>query len=105
MQPAEFYRFCDCVFYTQKTAYGVRISDWSSDVCSSESERLLDRELQCRFRLGGRRFLPVDDPQDEVDHRAIGRERQQYAAVHERRAAVVHELSLEADRRAVGDDP
>src|SRR3546814_7924764 len=29
---------CDCVFFffQQKTAYGMRISDWSSDVCSSD---------------------------------------------------------------------
>src|SRR3546814_16708223 len=28
---------CDCVFFfKQKTAYEMRISDWSSDVCSSD---------------------------------------------------------------------
>src|SRR3546814_5418420 len=35
------YDFCVCVFYIffffkQKTAYEMRISDWSSDVCSSD---------------------------------------------------------------------
>src|SRR3546814_13627160 len=25
-----------CIFFKQKTAYGMRISDWSSDVCSSD---------------------------------------------------------------------
>src|SRR3546814_2219101 len=39
------------VFYKQKTAYEMRISDWSSDVCSSD----LSCERQCaghsRFRL------------------------------------------------------
>src|SRR3546814_11804136 len=25
-----------CFFFKQKTAYGMRISDWSSDVCSSD---------------------------------------------------------------------
>src|SRR3546814_5098703 len=29
-------------FFKQKTAYEMRISDWSSDVCSSESERFED---------------------------------------------------------------
>src|SRR3546814_1143580 len=29
------------VFFTQKTAYDVRISDWSSDVCSSDLVRRL----------------------------------------------------------------
>src|SRR3546814_901541 len=27
---------CFCFFYKQKTAYEMRISDWSSDVCSSD---------------------------------------------------------------------
>src|SRR3546814_9670851 len=27
---------CDIFFFKQKTAYEVRISDWSSDVCSSD---------------------------------------------------------------------
>src|SRR3546814_3124682 len=28
--------FIYCVFFKQKTAYEMRISDWSSDVCSSD---------------------------------------------------------------------
>src|SRR3546814_10576278 len=32
---------CLCFFFKQKTAYEMRISDWSSDVCSSDL--LLDR--------------------------------------------------------------
>src|SRR3546814_9427033 len=27
---------CGCFFFKQKTAYEMRISDWSSDVCSSD---------------------------------------------------------------------
>src|SRR3546814_3061250 len=37
-------------FFKQKTAYEMRISDWSSDVCSSD---LLDHDLH-RFGRGGR---------------------------------------------------
>src|SRR3546814_18811998 len=36
---------CSCVcffFFKQKTAYEVRISDWSSDVCSSDLARLAE---------------------------------------------------------------
>src|SRR3546814_1208031 len=29
-------RFIVCFFFNQKTAYDMRISDWSSDVCSSD---------------------------------------------------------------------
>src|SRR3546814_2323122 len=41
------------MFCKQKTAYDMRISDWSSDVCSSDLfERLnpADRGIQCKFR-------------------------------------------------------
>src|SRR3546814_4735277 len=31
--------FCVFFFFKQKTAYEMRISDWSSDVCSSDLER------------------------------------------------------------------
>src|SRR3546814_7921528 len=33
---AYFVLFCLCFFFKQKTAYEMRISDWSSDVCSSD---------------------------------------------------------------------
>src|SRR3546814_5277396 len=33
-----------CVFFKQKTAYEMRISDWSSDVCSSDLD-LIDRPV------------------------------------------------------------
>src|SRR3546814_7449985 len=45
-------------FFKQKTAYGLRISDWSSDVCSSDlaSMEAID---QLRARLGLDRPIPV----------------------------------------------
>src|SRR3546814_7599083 len=33
-----------CFFFKQKTAYEMRISDWSSDVCSSDLSCLCDRD-------------------------------------------------------------
>src|SRR3546814_2084479 len=43
---------CLCFFFKQKTAYEMRISDWSSDVCSS------DLAAQATYRQGklGRLF-------------------------------------------------
>src|SRR3546814_4438026 len=40
-------RLCDVMFFffKQKTAYEMRISDWSSDVCSSDLGRVDDRAL------------------------------------------------------------
>src|SRR3546814_6157585 len=39
-----------CSFFTQKTAYELRISDWSSDVCSSE---LLDGREEAEIEHAG----------------------------------------------------
>src|SRR3546814_5420021 len=46
-------------FFKQKTAYGMRISDWSSDVCSSDLQRQRqhdrtqeDRQLHAGVPLG-----------------------------------------------------
>src|SRR3546814_9454369 len=49
-------------FFKQKTAYEMRISDWSSDVCSSD---LLDLEL-LPVRL---RHVDVDRPADRARDR------------------------------------
>src|SRR3546814_5805173 len=37
-----FVVLCIFFFFKQKTAYEMRISDWSSDVCSSDLDRLQD---------------------------------------------------------------
>src|SRR3546814_6519995 len=39
-------------FFKQKTAYAVRISDWSSDVCSSDLPHQARRLYTMRERLG-----------------------------------------------------
>src|SRR3546814_4737474 len=36
---------CDFFFFKQKTAYEMRISDWSSDVCSSDLTTALEANL------------------------------------------------------------
>src|SRR3546814_8204811 len=46
-----FYCVCFSVsffFFKQKTAYEMRISDWSSDVCSSDLWRGSNRSINCR---------------------------------------------------------
>src|SRR3546814_4421397 len=42
-------------FFKQKTAYEMRISDWSSDVCSSDLRCAGARSGRCRDRHGHRR--------------------------------------------------
>src|SRR3546814_3001870 len=52
-----------CFFFKQKTAYEMRISDWSSDVCSSDLVAAL------RARIGG----VEEDAVALIDDRALGR--------------------------------
>src|SRR3546814_7027396 len=48
---------CWCFFFKQKTAYDMRISDWSSDVCSSDLKfsnsraEALGRCMTCLYTL------------------------------------------------------
>src|SRR3546814_10906080 len=46
---------CSFFFFKQKTAYEMRISDWSSDVCSSDLGREDQGPGQGRSRPSGRR--------------------------------------------------
>src|SRR3546814_14357173 len=83
-----FYMF---VFFKQKTAYEMRISDWSSDVCSSDLVLGLDHGIAEQ----GRR-LPLDQPR--LPHeRAVGRleladARQRVRIHHPARALPVRRL-------------
>src|SRR3546814_1247146 len=43
---------CCVFFFKQKTAYEMRISDWSSDVCSSDLPQIVER--RARNHLGDR---------------------------------------------------
>src|SRR3546814_3189331 len=52
---------CFVLFFKQKTAYEMRISDWSSDVCSSDlgverAHRRHERDSLPRRNIGGERF-------------------------------------------------
>src|SRR3546814_6394890 len=45
---------CSVVFFfKQKTAYEMRISDWSSDVCSSDLVEMLEILLERSFTIPG----------------------------------------------------
>src|SRR3546814_3251103 len=68
-------------FFKQKTAYEMRISDWSSDVCSSD---LQDQARDVILARMSRAFETVD--RDRVDAHALGRQRMTH------RRALVHDL-------------
>src|SRR3546814_7002980 len=70
--------FCFVFFFKQKTAYEMRISDWSSDVCSSDlfgraaAETAQGRKKLRRGRAGGRRYRP--DRAVRSEERRVGKE-------------------------------
>src|SRR3546814_2397960 len=45
----------DCFFFKQKTAYEMRISDWSSDVCSSDLRHFAPDDEADQGREGERK--------------------------------------------------
>src|SRR3546814_10454101 len=67
-------------FFKQKTAYEMRISDWSSDVCSSDLKG--DQAVKFRLPRRGDRAGAADDPQQRED-RFYQRFRQRPATVAE----------------------
>src|SRR3546814_2875154 len=64
-------------FFKQKTAYEMRISDWSSDVCSSDLERKAEGRMhERRLHIDAQEHTEPDevDPELEIG-RASCRER------------------------------
>src|SRR3546814_4447017 len=71
------------LFFKQKTAYEMRISDWSSDVCSSDllrvpgegtgqGDHLLARRREAAHLPAGR-DLGVPEPLEQLAGAAVGR--------------------------------
>src|SRR3546814_5760218 len=94
-------------FFKQKTAYEMRISDWSSDVCSSDLIAALDA-------VAGR---PVEGAEADLlgtrghrHHRdRTGHERELQVALPERagrhgRLHVVHKAQRRSEERRVGKE-
>src|SRR3546814_4526983 len=54
-------------FFKQKTAYEMRISDWSSDVCSSDLRGLLRHRAPAPAQPGPDADQPFRGEQDEAD--------------------------------------
>src|SRR3546814_1641007 len=61
-----------CFVFKQKTAYEMRISDWSSDVCSSD---LLERELAARPHDAGKLPETRGDEIPPIVQRSVQRDR------------------------------
>src|SRR3546814_8613325 len=90
------YRVCFFFCFKQKTAYEMRISDWSSDVCSSDLE-----EADAQREDGG-----IGDHAGR--RKVVGDGREAGAARHDDHRLTVErawrlELLLEIDPEAAGD--
>src|SRR3546814_3084512 len=106
--PSLWLCLCDFFFFKQKTAYEMRISDWSSDVCSSDlgeiatqsGERLLAdsrKRLLRHGRLGAGGTLP----QHGLLALQLGHRRcVQAVRFPERRPASIHARMIEPTRLA-----
>src|SRR3546814_8925265 len=55
------YDFLFFFFCKQKTAYEMRISDWSSDVCSSDLRRPSVHAMRTELDATDRRLMAIDD--------------------------------------------
>src|SRR3546814_2111153 len=61
-------------FFKQKTAYEMRISDWSSDVCSSDLDDLFDdRGIRRHARGDLRRAVFLEEAGGEAEQVALHR--------------------------------
>src|SRR3546814_11808706 len=93
-----FFRFHACCFFfffKQKTAYEMRISDWSSDVCSSDlwAERAetaaeRDRELAARAAALDEELAALAAAPPDLKHRAQALADEAQAARESEAAAV-----------------
>src|SRR3546814_6050049 len=99
-------------FFKQKTAYEMRISDWSSDVCSSDLddrrhvaifERAVDRRFQRRLFGHLRRAADVEGPHRKLRARLtdrLGRDHaDRFAHVHRRTAREITPITGGAHAR------
>src|SRR3546814_3735518 len=98
-----------CVFlFKQKTSYEMRISDWSSDVCSSDLLQLARAGGRMRKRgidIGGRRRNLGQQEQDDEDRRSdIKHDLDQVAPDHRIEAAHKSEGEAEDQQNKRGDD-
>src|SRR3546814_16759347 len=74
-------------FFKQKTAYEMRISDWSSDVCSSDlALQRRDRRIRIDLRRAAAELIDVGRRTDDGDaFHTAGIERQRVAVILQQR--------------------
>src|SRR3546814_3593105 len=76
-------------FVKQKTAYDMRISDWSSDVCSSDLRKKLKYPPKRRNIFAPQSFAPHREEKNMSIRKMIGRHPQVQGSVNEALALAV----------------
>src|SRR3546814_19802649 len=98
------YRF---FFFKQKTAYEMRISDWSSDVCSSDLHEAEDAERnECHRRHLAELDETADRQQSEPKHRRARKLQEagvRRAEIYDRKRKSGNDVSA-AEKGATGDE-
>src|SRR3546814_4344961 len=91
-----------CFFYKQKTAYEMRISDWSSDGCSSDLQKTSGEVERWRGRWAEMQNAALEraNVPERVDHRSHQRRGiEQEATVHMGPSATA--MERRAERQAM----
>src|SRR3546814_12507742 len=76
--------FCLVFFFKQKTAYEMRISDWSSDVCSSDLRRVSHRIQESSADLMQSADQSLSNHQEVKVYGARAAEFERYSALDDR---------------------
>src|SRR3546814_6895068 len=90
-------------FFKQKTAYEMRISDWSSDVCSSDLPYGRKRALEIATTLALEpEMMLLDEPMAGMGHEDIEKISDLIKRVSANRTVLMveHNLNVVADRKS-----
>src|SRR3546814_1140860 len=88
-------------FFKQKTAYDMRISGWSSDVCSSDLQRR--KRLSC-LGPSARRTQTVSRDHAEPDQRSKSRNRVANFDFLDRQKVLIYQYVMRSEGRRVGKE-
>src|SRR3546814_6623081 len=92
--------YCFFFFFKQKTAYEMRISDWSSDVCSSDLCDRDRRQGQPARGCGARRACVAGDRRPAHRHRHRAGRRDDGGRTEAARAATIRSSPASRPRRS-----
>src|SRR3546814_4156106 len=86
--------FC---FFKQKTAYEMRISDWSSDVCSSDLGHIDDRRHRRAREEIAQRLQLAHQPGERADRTALHVEPDRHQPLEHRSADIVIDIRTRSE--------